>query len=1278
MPALPASTLLFYVNGTRVELSHPDPDLTLLQYLRHIGLRGTKLGCGEGGCGAHVPVNACLAPLCAMDGKHVVTVEGIGRSSKPHPVQERIAQMHGSQCGFCTPGIVMSLYTLLRNNPNPSEETIEETFDGNLCRCTGYRPILDAAKTVCTTKRCNRAMTYFNAQYDPTQEILFPPALIQYAQSTLGVGARRSLVFAGKRTAWHRPTTLQELLQLKKTHPEAKLIAGNTEIGIEVKFKHMHYPVLVQVSDLPDLCGVSVDDEGVTLGAGATLQRIQDFLASQVLTQDHERTEALRAMLSNLKWFAGRQIRSVGTLAGNIATASPISDLNPVLIAAGAVLGVASASKGSRDIPMSKFFLGYRKTALGPDEVIVSVRLPFTKPGEYVRAYKQARRKDDDIAIVNAAMRVRIERTAEAHRIVESTIAYGGMGPTTVIARDTGASLLGIQLGDQAAFDRTTDVLLQKELPLQASTPGGMPEYRMSLAASFLFRFWCDICFHHGVCPAEDVSCVEEITRGLSRGVQDYSNDSDNKYVGQPMAHMSALKQVTGEAVYTDDIPPVQGELYVSFVASTKAHARILSVDASAATNVAGVVAYFSAADIPGTNRWGPVIHDELIFAEDEVVYVGQPIGIIVAQDQPTAQRAARLVHVEYEDLPHVLTIEDAIATESFFEAHRTLERGEYRMGGQEHFYLETQGSIVVPKGEDGEMEIMSCTQNPNETQLIVSKVLGLPSSRIVCRVKRLGGGFGGKETRSIPVAAALAVAAHHLGRPARYMLDRDEDMAISGQRHPFLGRWRVGVTAAGKITALDLQLFSNGGCSLDLSLAVMERAILHSDNSYYIPNCRIVGRICRTNTPSNTAGLLIAEAWVHEVAEKLGMPVHKFQELNLYKEGQLTHFNQKLVDWNVPLIWKQLMESSEFAHRRANVDAFNEQTRWKKRGLSILPTKFGISFTALHLNQAGALVHIYTDGSILLTHGGTEMGQGLHTKMIQVCAECLGVPIEAVHISETATNTVANASATAASASTNICVNALTHTVHLNGMAIKDACDQLNARLKPYRNSHPDASFAEIVQKAYFDRVNLSANGFYKTPDIGYDWQNNTGQMFFYFTQGAAVSEVEVDVLTGDHTVLRTDLMMDVGKSLNYALDVGQIEGALMQGIGWCTLEESMCFPSGQMFTRGPGTYKLPGFRDIPQDMRIHILKNGTYTHLKTIKSSKGIGEPPLFLGATVLFAIRDALLSARRDAGNTGPLTLQSPATAERIRLACADKLRLASRVHTAASDRPWVVAP
>ncbi|KAI5927889.1 xanthine dehydrogenase [Camillea tinctor] len=1342
-------TLRFYLNGTRVVLDEVDPEVTLLEYLRGIGLTGTKLGCAEGGCGActvvvsqynpttkkiyHASVNACLAPLASVDGKHVITIEGIGDVKGPHPTQERIAKTNGSQCGFCTPGIVMSLYALLRNNESPDEHDIEEAFDGNLCRCTGYRPILDAAQTFAVKKECGNSTSNGGSgccmengdgpnggcckskslddgqpikrftppgfiEYKPDTELIFPPPLKKHEF--------KALSFGNKRKRWLRPVTLDQLLEIKSVYPNAKIIGGSTETQIEIKFKALQYPVSVFVGDIPELRQYTFKDDHLEIGGNVTLTDLENICQEAVKHYDEAKSQIFQAMYKQLKYFAGRQIRNVGTPAGNLVTASPISDLNPVFMAADCCLISKSRDKEC-ELPMNTFFTGYRRTALEPDAILASIRIPLTREtGDYFRAYKQAKRKDDDIAIVTGALHVRLDHKGT---VEHCNLVYGGMAPFTVAAKKTNEYLMGKMFAHPDTLEGAMNAL-ESDFGLVFSVPGGMASYRKALALSFFYRFYHDVLSgidqesKHG-----DSQAVEELERALSTGWKDH--EATASYVKEPLGkaanHLAALKQTTGEAQYTDDIPPLKNELHASIVFSSRAHAKILSRDYSAALDIPGVVDIVDKNDLhkPEDNKWGAPNFDDLFFAEDEVFTAGQPIAIVLANTQARALEGARAVRIEYEDLPAIFTMEEAIENESFHKFFRYIRKGDTeeafkncdytftgvaRMGGQEHFYLETNACVAIPKPEDGEMEIWTSSQNPTESQVYASQILGVQANKVVARVKRLGGGFGGKETRCVQLSTMMALAAQKNKRPVRCMLNRDEDMAMSGQRHPFLAKWKVGVNKDGKLQALDADLFNNAGWSFDLSAAVCERALAHIDNCYNIPNVHVRGRLCKTNTMSNTAfrgfggpqGMFINESFMSEVADRLGMPVEELREINFYQPNEETHFNQAVQDWHVPLMYKQVQEESDYAARRKAVEEFNASHKWRKRGLAIIPTKFGISFTALWLNQAGALVHIYHDGSVLVAHGGTEMGQGLHTKMVTIAAQALQVPIETVHISDTSTNTVANSSPTAASASSD-----------LNGYAVHNACEQINARLAPYREKlGPNATMKELAHAAYFDRVNLSANGFYKTPEIGYTWGENTGKMYFYFTQGVAATEVEVDCLTGTWTCLRADIKMDVGRSINPSVDYGQIEGAFIQGMGLFTMEESLWLRNGPMagnlFTKGPGAYKIPGFRDIPQVFNVRLLKDVTWENLRTIQRSRGVGEPPLFMGSAVFFAIRDALKAARAQYGvkakqlaeggaDDGLLSLESPATPERIRLSCVDPIMERARVLPKEGEKSFFIA-
>ncbi|XP_028905631.1 xanthine dehydrogenase/oxidase-like isoform X2 [Ornithorhynchus anatinus] len=1320
--------LVFFVNGKKVVEKIADPETTLLVYLRRkLGLKGTKLGCGAGGCGActvmlsrfdrlqnkivHSSANACLIPICALHHVAVTTVEGIGSTkTRLHPVQERISKSHGSQCGFCTPGIVMSMYTLLRNNPEPSMEEIENTFRGNYCRCTGYRPILEGFRTFakdvgccegkgknpncCLNEKEDNSVTLLQSLFnpeefmplDPTQEPIFPPELL------LRNAPRRQLCFQGERVRWIQVATLKELLDLKAQHPEAMLVVGNTKVGIEMKFENKVYPVLVCPAWIPELNAVEHGTEGISFGASCTLSFMEETLASAVTKLPAHKTEVFQGILEQLRWFSGKQIKSVASIGGNIMAASPASDLNPLFMASGAQLTLVSKGK-RRTIRMDHtFYMGFGKTILTPEEILLSIQIPYSREDEYFSAFKQISRHD-----VTCGMRVLFNQGTI--QVQELEMSFGGLGNRILQAPETSRKQTGRDWDESLLADVCAG--LEEELRLAPDAPGGKVEFRRTLTLSFFFKFYLTVLLKlskksmRGKCDKLDPTCVSATShfhKDPPANVQLFQEvprgQSEEDMVGRPLPHLAAAMQACGEAVYCDDIPLYSNELYLWLVTSTKAHARIKSIDTSEAQNVPGFECFLSADDIPGSNITG-LFSDETVFAKDEVTCIGHIIGAVVADTPEHAQRAARAVKITYEELPAIISIEDALKEKSFHtgnfllkiekgdlqkgfaDAEHILE-GEVYIGGQKHFYLETHCTIAVPKGESGEMELFVSTQNINVTQRYVSKVLGVPPNRILVHVKRLGGGFGGKESRTTILSTVVAVAAHKTGRPIRCMLDRDEDMLVMGGRHPFMARYKVGFLKNGKVVALEIEYHSNAGNSIDLSKSIMESALFNMDNCYKIPNIRGTGKLCKTNLPSNTAfrgfgapqGMFIAESWMSKIAVKCGRPPEEVRRLNMYEDGDLTHFNQKLEGFMVPRCWSECLENSQYHARRMEVETFNRENAWKKRGLAIIPTKFSISIGIPFLNQAGALVHVYTDGSVLLTHGGIEMGQGLHTKMIQVANRVLGIPMSKIYISETSTNTVPNTSATSASLGTD-----------LNGMAVQAACKTILERLKPFKDQNPNGSWEDWVSAAYRAPVSLSATGFYSTPNLGYNFETNSGNRFNYFCYGVACSEVEIDCLTGDYQNIRTDIVMDVGTSLNPAIDIGQVEGGFVQGLGLFTLEELHYSPEGKLLTRGLDSYKIPACGDIPTKFHVTLLRD--CPNQKAIFSSKAVGEPPLFLAASIFFAIKDAIGAARAQGSESqlDPLfQLDSPATPERIRNACVDRFTKLCGTEVPANFKPW----
>ncbi|MDP1745153.1 MAG: xanthine dehydrogenase molybdopterin binding subunit [Bacteroidota bacterium] len=731
--------------------------------------------------------------------------------------------------------------------------------------------------------------------------------------------------------------------------------------------------------------------------------------------------------------------------------------------------------------------------------------------------------------------------------------------------------------------------------------------------------------------------------------------------------HDSAIKHVSGESVYIDDMQLNSQLLIGKVVYSSHAHAKIKSLDLSAAKKLKGVHAVLCYKDIPGMNQMGPVVHDEVCLAIDEVICVGQAIVLIAAESDEIAIAAEKLIAIEYESLEAILDIRTAIEKNSLLGPARTMKRGdadaalktathvlegELETGAQEHWYLETQSCLCVP-GEDQEITAYSSTQHPSETQAIIAEVLGIAKNEVVVETRRMGGAFGGKETQGNWVAAWSALLCNATKRPVKIHLFRDDDQIITGKRHPYLIRYEVGFDSDGKISAIKFEQNADGGCATDLSLAILERAMLHADGSYYIPNMHVTGKAYKTNHPSNTAfrgfggpqGMAAMEAVIDRMARFLKKDAADIRKLNFYgiDTDNITHYGQTVELNRLHTIYDQLMASSEYQIRRKAVNEFNASNEFYKKGIALTPVKFGISFTTSFLNQAGALVNIYKDGTVLVNHGGTEMGQGLNTKIMQIAAAELGISVDKIKVNATNTSKIPNTSATAASAGTD-----------LNGMAVKNAIDTLKSRIaevmavefskqRPEKQSLPEniifendyisdkllpyhkMPFADAMPLIHFNQVSLSATGFYRTPNIGWDKVTGWGKPFNYFAFGMCVSEVIVDTLTGFHKNLRTDILHDVGDSINHGIDVGQVEGGYIQGVGWCTTEEVKWNDKGHLLNHSPDTYKIPSVQDIPSDFRTELLQSAPNPN--AIRKSKAVAEPPFMLACATWLAIKDAI---------------------------------------------------
>ena len=1287
----------FTLNGRSVRVADVSPNTTLLDYLRGSGLTGSKEGCAEGDCGAcsialiergsdgkptYRAVNSCIMPVRLVAGRDVVSVEGVCNSalrtphsalSGLHPVQRTMAEGFGSQCGYCTPGFICSLFEGYYRDDLHTHADLDEQLAGNLCRCTGYRPIRDAAVEAfqCGVRSAECGIK------DEFAERL------NKSDAKLGVAEYE---FAGEK--FLRPITLADLLRLKNENPDARLIAGATELGLDITKRYKKFPTLISTEAVAELKEIKSTATEWHIGATVTLTEIEDRLA--------EEFSAFGAML---RVFGSRQIRNRATMGGNIVTASPIGDSAPCLLALDAKVvltklpdaetirplpGVRASvaqnnSLTERTIPIADFFVSYRKTALQPGEVLKTIIIPrgVSQPGltRKFSWFKVSKRREMDISTVAGAFVVDLD----SQNIVRHVrLGYGGVAAMPSRAKQTEAALLG-KVWSAETIASALPILKMEFAPI--SDVRGTAEYRSGLIVSLLEKFECSTRVSRvgsGVAP--EPSSDKLVGRNFRRDAENHPPEA-----GATVPHESAHKHVTGEAIYVDDQTP--GMLEVWPVCSPHARAKILKRDATAARQMLGIKAVLLAEDIPGVNDVG-MKHDEPLLAMNEVLFHSQLVALVVGDSQEACRAAAEKVVVEYEPLPPILTLTDAVARGSFHNDPNFIRRGdvakelpaapqilegEFELGGQEHFYLETNAAWAE-RGEDGSVFVASSTQHPSEVQAVVAHLLHLPANKVVVQMPRMGGGFGGKETQAATPAALAALASFHTGRPVRVRFNRDQDMMLTGHRHPFLAKFKIGFDENGLLQAAQIHLTSNGGWSQDLSQAVTDRALFHLDNCYYIPAVEFRGQVAKTNLSSNTAfrgfggpqGMLVIEEIMDRVARRLGIAPEMVRERNLYHgtdATNTTHYGQIIEDNRIQTIWHELKNTSGLETRREEIAAWNATHPHRKRGIAMTPVKFGISFTVTHLNQAGALVLIYQDGTVQLNHGGTEMGQGLHTNVAMIASQTLGVKLTDIRVMPTSTDKVPNTSATAASAGTD-----------LNGAAVKNACEILCGRLLPIAlallkeklGSEPKLenisftngevfdsiapqtrlTFAQLVQKAYFSRVSLSATGYYATPGIHWDRVAGRGKPFHYFAYGAAVTEVEVDGFTGMQQVTRVDILQDVGDSVNEGVNRGQIEGGFVQGMGWLTAEELLWNDKGVLLTHSPDTYKIPSIGDAPKVFNVNFLKNATQKTV--VHGSKAVGEPPFMLAISVREATRDAVAAF---GSGKGEVALASPATCEAI---------------------------
>lgn len=1283
------------INGTlySVDTTLYAADLSLNEFIRDVAnLKGTKVMCREGGCGCCVvavtcgdpiggspvtyPINSCLCPLLACNGWKVTTIEGLGSAKAGyHPIQQRLADYNGSQCGFCSPGMVMNMYGFLAYEGSPSKEDIEAAFDGNICRCTGYRPILDAMKSFgpggssvadiedlsrcclgrgpgrqhCSSSSsaagtCPRRRADSWTCVDEAGEAVVPKWLARSA-------VRRGDVTDSSGIPWYRPTSLADLASLLQQYASAKyrLVAGHTGVGV---YKNDGpYDLYIDVNSISYLSqwGVTADESWVWFGARVTLSKLIEYL----VLLSHPVLSA--PLVAHLKQIANHPVRNVASWAGNLMMKHDHpefpSDVFCIMEAVGATVDIGQASGTMTGISLTDFLKLDMK-----GKFLQSLNIPLQLPtGTVLYTYKIMPRSQNAHAYVNAAFLLTVDSNYNV--VAPPRLVYGGINPQFVHALGTERSLTGKSLANDITLNLVMTVL-GKELVPDTDPVLSSPAYRKSLAMSLLYK--TILAIDSGQVSDKLRSGGYPLVRpALSSGTQDFSTDKTQWPVQEPLPKLDAIRQTSGESQYVFDMPTSPTELHASFVLATVGNASIDSINDNVAASMPGFVRLVLHSDIPGLNSFFTVGSSmEELLCSGSVVYAGQPVAMVLAETQLQADAAAAAVVVTYRGVQKpILTIDDAIAAGSLLPAPcndivvgnpkgaiagspRTIS-GKVYMGEQYHFHLETQTCLTIPV--EGQYQIYSATQSIDIVTKAVSQLLNISNNRIDMHVRRLGGAYGAKIDRANLVACATSLGAYVTNRPVRMVMSLDRNMEAVGSRHAFMCQYQAGFTESGLLNGVIVTYYED--CGWTANDDTNAAALTWGDNAYFCANWSFSGVNCRTNKPTRTwcrspgsvEGIFFMECIMEHVAEELQVEPNMVKELNLYTIGQVTPFGMTLKYCNIKDIVASIKMSADFDNRLQAVNSFNAANRWRKKGLSLVPMKYGVNWTG---TTYLVVVTIYNgDGSVSVAHGGIECGQGINTKVSQACAKELGIPLQLVEVKPTNALSNGNSGPTGGSI-----------TSELNVWGVLQCCQDLNAKIAPIRASMPpDTKWADLVTACYAQGVNLSSSS--------YVFPNSTQKMQpdMYNSYGAMVSEVELDVLTGEMLVNRLDVLYDCGTSINPELDVGQVEGAIAMGLGYYLMEALKFDPvTGQNLTTGTWEYKPPTSKDIPVDMRVSLLKNAP--NPLGILGSKAVGEPPLCMTCSALFAARRAIESAKSDAKLPATyVPLDAPATVEKRQLAC-----------------------
>ncbi|XP_072923323.1 xanthine dehydrogenase/oxidase-like isoform X2 [Hemitrygon akajei] len=1270
-----AGLFFLRVNGAFHDVKDEDLQMSLAEYLRNVlHLCGTKVMCHEGGCGCCVVVveyddplkpgkriiksiNSCLFPigsLLSLKNHHVITVEALGSVKKGlHPIQQRLADYNGSQCGYCSPGFVMQMYGLLKNNPSPSSQEVEDNFDGNICRCTGYRTILDAMKSFVNDSDRKQKGFFIDIEdlktCPKTKQLCKQTYVNKIEPCTDQAKSTASLLFSKNNISWYQPTALTELYLLLKEHStEAiKLVQGDTAKGVYKK--DGPYQVLIDVKGIPDLYMVTMGPDGLKVFSNVSLSSLIGYLQ-----QYSNESPSYTVIASHLLKLANGPVRNAGGWAGNLMMKwrhhEFVSDIFVVLEAAGAKVTVSDITDVNTYTLVD--FLDVNMHG----KLLLCVEIPKLEKGESMKSYKIMPRNQNAHTYVSAGFRVKTRVSKEKQLVESISMVYTGISEDFIHATATEKYLQGKDLTSNDTLQGALAVLDKEIIPDVSDPLLAGATYRKSLAQGLFYKFYLSLLSDDIISP-RNRSAQYSLERPVSTGKQTFSSKPEEYPLTQPMPKLSSHLQTSGEAQFINDLLPVPNELFAAFVLSTEGNATLSNIDGAAAMTVPGAVAVLKAEDIPGSNTFMPPPSAvEEIFSSGPILYAGQPIALCIADSQRHAEQMVEAVKVTYQDQkPPIVTPDEAIEKKSFHPSpgpglltgdpagaisqSPCTVKGEIRMGEQYHFHMETQICRCVPT-EDG-LDIQASSQWLTLVQQVVANALGVQAKNINVTAKRLGGAYGGKATRANLVACAGAVAASILRRPVRCMMDLSTNMKAIGKRHGYIVRYKVGFNEDGTLNGIIITYYCNNGSSPNDN--EVGENLVFSDNAYRCKNWQLIPVALKTNraphtwcrSPGSKPNIFVIETILEHVAKFLSLDPIAVKQKNLYAWGDQTPMGFVLPYCSIQDLYSTQLTKANVAERMQAIKKFNAENLWKKKGLAVVPLKFSLSWSwTYYLCTVSILA---SDGSVIISHGGIESGQGLNTKVAQVCAYMLGISVDYVSIKPTTTNSSPNSGATGGSISS-----------ELNCLGVQRCCEILKDRIKPVRDKLPPGTpWKNLVAACFQAKVNLTAQDW-----VWPDPQPNEAPQ--YNSYGVTVAEAEVDILTGENQITQVDILFDCGESLNPDVDIGQVEGAFVMGMGYWLTEKMIYDPkTGAVLNAGTWDYKPPFSKSIPVNFNIELLKNAP--NPMGVLRSKASGEPPQCMSCATLFAVKRAIESAREDIGQNTYFPLNGPATVEVIQTNC-----------------------